>query len=58
MRERCERVLGDFKDLTRDLRDSTKEIERINMREIETSYELEGMRLDILESQSKLNTRE
>ena len=44
--------------MTRDLRDSTKEIERINMREIETSYELEGMRLDILESQSKLNTRE
>ena len=57
MRERYERVMGDVKDLARDLRDSTKEIERINIREMETSSELKGTRLDLLEAQSKLKTR-
>ena len=44
--------------MTRYLRDRTKEIERINIREMETSFDLEGTRLGLLEAQSKLNTRE
>ena len=44
-----ERSLGDVKDLTRYLRDSENEIERIKIREMETSSDMEGTRLDILE---------
>ena len=50
MRELYERVLGDVKDLTRDLRDSTNEIERINIREMDTSSDMEGEILDLLEA--------
>ena len=42
MMEWYERVLGDVKDLTRDLRDSTEEIERIKIRAMETFSELRG----------------
>ena len=38
MMERYERVLGGVKDLKRDLRDRTKEIEMIKIREINTSF--------------------
>ena len=44
--------------MTRYLRDSTEDIERINIREMETYYELEVTILDRLEAQSKLSTRE
>ena len=57
MKERYDRFLEGVKDLTRDLRDSTKEIERIKIREIETSSKLEGTNLGLLEEQSKINTR-
>ena len=52
------RVLGDVKNLTRDLSDSTEEIERINIRKMETSSAMEGKILDLMEFQSKLNIRE
>ena len=52
------RVLGDVKNLTRDLSDSTEEIERINIRKMETSSAMEGKILDLMEFQSKLNTKE
>ena len=58
MRERYERVLGDIKYLTRDLRDNTKEIDRIKVREKDISSDLEGTILDLLEAQKKLNNRE
>ena len=58
MREWYERVLGDVKDLTRDLRDRTEEMERIKIREMETSSKLEGTRLDLLKAKSKLKTKE
>ena len=51
MRERYEMFLGDVKYLMIDLRDSTKEMERIKIREMETSSELEGRMLDLLEVQ-------
>ena len=35
-----ERFLGDVKDLMRDLRDRNKDMERIMIRDIYTSYEL------------------
>ena len=41
----------------RDLRDSTEEMYRIKIRVMETSSEMDGTRLDLLEVQSKLNTR-
>ena len=44
--------------MTRYLRDSTEDIERINIREMETYYELKGTILDRLEAKSKLSTRE
>ena len=52
------RVLGDVKNLMRDLSDSTEEIEMINIRKMETSSAMEGKILDLMEFQSKLNTRE
>ena len=41
-----------------DLRDRTKDMERIKIRERETSFEMEDTRFDLLEAQSKLKTRE
>ena len=58
MRERYERVLGDVKGFIIYLRDSTKEIKRIKISKMDTSSDLEGTRLDLLEAQSNLNTRE
>ena len=58
MRERYERFQWDFKDLTRYLRDSTKEIESIKIRDMETYSNLEGVILELMEAQSKLNTRD
>ena len=49
---------GDIKYLTRDLRDNTKEIDRIKVREKDISSDLEGTILDLLEAQKKLNNRE
>ena len=40
------------------LRDITKDMERIMIREMEISSEMEGMRLGLMEAQSKLKTRE
>ena len=58
MRERYERVIGYVEHLTRDLRESTKGIKRIKIREMETSSDMEETLLELLEAQSKLNTRE
>ena len=51
MREWYERDLGDVNNLTRDLRESTKDMERINIRDRETYSNLESIRLDFLEAQ-------
>ena len=51
MREHYERALGDVKNLTRDTRDKNKYMESINIRGRETSPNLEGSRLDLLEAQ-------
>ena len=56
--EQYERFLGYVKDLTRDLRDSIKEIDRIKIREMETCSKLKGPRLDLLGAQSKQNIRD
>ena len=45
MREQYKRALGGVKDLKRYLRDMTKEMERINIRDMETSSDMEGTRL-------------
>ena len=58
MREQYERVLGNVKDLTRYLRNRTKDMERIKTREIDTSSDMEEKILDLLEVQSKINIRE
>ena len=58
MREQCEKALGGVNDLTKDLRDRTEDIERNNIRDGETFSNMEGGRLDLLEAQSKLETRE
>ena len=39
-------------------REITKEMERIMIREMETSSDMERTRLGLMEAQSKLNTRE
>ena len=39
------------KDVTRDLRDSTEDIERTKIREMETPSDLKGTRLDLLDAQ-------
>ena len=44
--------------MTRYLRDRTKEMDRIKIREKETSSELEGKILYLQEARSKLETRE
>ena len=44
MRDRYKSVLGDVKDLTKDLKYSAKEIDKINIREVDTSSELEEKR--------------
>ena len=49
MREWYERALGDVNNLTRDLRESTKEMERINIREREAYSDMEGLILNLLE---------
>ena len=51
MREHFERALWDTKDLMRNIRDRTKNMERINIRDMDLSYDLEGTRLDLLEAQ-------
>ena len=38
--------------------DNTKEMESINIRYRETSYDMEGNILDLLEAQSNMDTRE
>ena len=58
MREQYESALGDVKDLARDMRDRTKDMDMINIRDTEVSYDLEGGRLYLLEAQPKLVTRE
>ena len=58
MREQYERPLVYVKYLERGMRDRNKETERINIRNMKMYYDLEGTRLDILESKSKLETRE
>ena len=45
-------------DLKRYLRYMTKEMESINIRDMETSSDLEGTILDLLEVQYNLDTRE
>ena len=40
------------------VRDITKEMDRIMIREMETSSKMEGTRLGLMEAQSKLNNRE
>ena len=50
MREWYERDLGDVVYLTRDLRDRTKEMGSIKMRERETSSDLVETRLYLLEA--------
>ena len=44
--------------MTRDLSNSNKEMDRIKIRDMEKSSDLERMRLYLLEEQSNLNTRE
>ena len=48
--QQYERDLGDVKDLKRYLRDRTKDIYSINIRERETSFNMEGTKLDLLEA--------
>ena len=42
MREQYVRVLGNVNDFTRDLRDRDEEMDRMKIREMETSSKLEG----------------
>ena len=58
MKEQYERALGEVMYLNMYLRESTKEMDSINTRNRDISYNLEGTRLDLLEAQSKLETRE
>ena len=51
MTEQYKRDPGDVKDLTRDTRYRTEETERINMRDREMYYNMEGTRLDLMEAQ-------
>ena len=46
--EKNERALGDVKDLTRYFRDRTEDMERINIRDMETSSDLKGERFYLL----------
>ena len=50
MREKYDRALGDVKDLTRDMRYMTKDKESINIRGTETSSNMEGKILELLEA--------
>ena len=51
MRKRHERVLGDVKDLIRDLRDRANDTYSIKVKYMKTSNDLERMILDLMEAQ-------
>ena len=57
-REWHDRDLRNAKYVMRYLRDSTKEMERINIREREKFYDMEGTRLGLLEIKLNMDTRE
>ena len=56
-REFYDRVLGDIKDLTIEMKDRTKDVDRIKIMYMETSTRMEGKILVFLQEQSKLKTR-
>ena len=58
MRQHYDRDLGDTKDFTRDMRNRTEDTESIYIRVRETSSNNKGTIFDLLEDQSKLETKE
>ena len=57
-KEGYEKALGGVGYLIRDLQDRNKDMARINIREREILFNMEGKRLDLLEVQYNLNTSE